>query len=308
MESKEFRVLVLPLSEESLLFKRLDKYSLEELINDTRDIMEVNYAKSVEVLEKFILDCTGASLKGGVIESLLSKRASRTTFKYKDAVVSLSARSNLYICCHLTNADLPFLSDFQQFKSSLSLVNKCFVTLGKGLRYDDGEANTFYHIFIRDTMLLAPGNSKALKDIGAMYEGFGKIDINKYRGDMQRLWDENPVLFKEYAMQDSRIVLKHINTMEEFAFELNVISPPVTLTSLSKAYVNKAWRELGYKGYQLDSEFTFGSLSKMLTPKGINASGTTGLALNYYIASYRGGRNESFMFGIDRWKREDGRK
>jgi ASC-1-like (ASCH) protein len=151
-------------------------------------------------------------------------------------------------------------------------------------------------------MLLAPGNSKGLAEIGKIYgDEYKKIDIKNYRGKMKKLAAEDKILFKEYAMRDALITLKHVNSMEEFNESLNKTGVPLTLSSISKAYVLKEWEGLGYKGYQMQNGYTFGSLTNLLTPKGINASGLTGLALNYYISSYKGGRNESFMFGVDRW-------
>lgn len=41
-------------------------------------------------------------------------------------------------------------------------------------------------------------------------------------------------------------------------------------------------------------------MSKTITPKGLNAVKNVGLVLPYYIANYKGGRNECFMYGIDR--------
>jgi hypothetical protein len=35
------------------------------------------------------------------------------------------------------------------------------------------------------------------------------------------------------------------------------------------------------------------------TPKGLFKTRETGLKLSYYISNYKGGRNESFMYGVD---------
>ncbi|KAI0867190.1 hypothetical protein GGS24DRAFT_486364, partial [Hypoxylon argillaceum] len=40
--------------------------------------------------------------------------------------------------------------------------------------------------------------------------------------------------------------------------------------------------------------------SKTQTPKGLFAVGDIGLNIGYYIANYKGGRNESFMYGSDK--------
>jgi hypothetical protein len=43
-----------------------------------------------------------------------------------------------------------------------------------------------------------------------------------------------------------------------------------------------------------------GNSDEVQTPKGLFATGDTGLYLNHYIANYKGGRNESFMYGSDK--------
>jgi hypothetical protein len=37
-----------------------------------------------------------------------------------------------------------------------------------------------------------------------------------------------------------------------------------------------------------------------MTPKGLFKTGEIGSALSMYISNYKGGRNESFMYGVDR--------
>jgi hypothetical protein len=55
------------------------------------------------------------------------------------------------------------LSDFEQLKEELTIVNGSFVTLREPLKYCDK------NIHIRDTMLLAPGGCKSLSQIGKFY-------------------------------------------------------------------------------------------------------------------------------------------
>jgi len=54
---------------------------------------------------------------------------------------------------------------------------------------------------------------------------------------------------------------------------------------------------MGYKGYQISPKYLLGDSSATQTPKGLFTTSTTGLKLSYYIANYKGGRNESFMYG-----------
>jgi hypothetical protein len=45
-----------------------------------------------------------------------------------------------------------------------------------------------------------------------------------------------------------------------------------------------------------------GDVASTITPKGLNVIGDIGYVLPYYIANYKGGRNECFMYGVDREK------
>jgi hypothetical protein len=42
-----------------------------------------------------------------------------------------------------------------------------------------------------------------------------------------------------------------------------------------------------------------GNSDEVQTPKGLFSTGDVGLHLSYYIGNYKGGRNESFMFGAE---------
>lgn len=59
---------------------------------------------------------------------------------------------------------------------------------------------------------------------------------------------------------------------------------------------------MGYEGYQLRGNLPLGNLAASMTPKlarGVVLSRSMGLILS----SYRGGRNESFMYGSSEGER-----
>lgn len=306
-------IFLLPHTELKQLFKFTNSYTLKELIENTDEMMDDSlkansllFTKKVNEIFK-TYDLRTVDRIGDRIDDLLNldkmykafnKCNSRFSINFKDVKVHVTTKLNLILCCHLSNADLSMLSDFEEFKNDLTIVNKNYVVLGRGLIFEDCR----FKLTIRDTMLLAPGSGKALADIGKIYgEEFKKIDLKGYRGRMKALKEEDPKLFEEYAMRDALITLKHIIAMEEFNEGLNRTGVPLTLSSISKAYVMKEWETLNYEGYQMGNGYSFGKLTELITPKGLSSSGLMGLALNYYISSYRGGRNESFMFGVDRW-------
>jgi len=56
---------------------------------------------------------------------------------------------------------------------------------------------------------------------------------------------------------------------------------------------------MGYKGYQISNKYLLGDSSATQTPKGLLTTSQTGLKIAYYIANYKGGRNECYMYGVD---------
>ena len=47
----------------------------------------------------------------------------------------------------------------------------------------------------------------------------------------------------------------------------------------------------------MNAKYLLGNVGRIATPNGLHALGDIGLYLPFYTSSYRGGRNESFMFG-----------
>lgn len=88
--------------------------------------------------------------------------------------------------------------------------------------------------------------------------------------------------------------------MEDFNFKLGGIGVPLSLSSIGRSYVKKVWVEEKYPGYQISPTYLLGDVSTSITPKGLNVLTNVGFVLPYYIANYKGGRNECFMYGIDR--------
>jgi hypothetical protein len=220
--------------------------------------------------------------------------------------LSITTRRNFYIIGHLTQADLSLLSDFSEIKKHLDIVNKCMVTLGKSDIVLHG-----HNVIFRDTLLLAPGGKKSLAAIGSMYgDNLQKISLteDQYK-NMDILLKDNPGLFREYALRDSLISLVHACILEDANFKNLKLNIPLTLSSLGKSNLYRSWKQQGYKGYQISKDNLIGDSRKIPTPKGLFTVGNVGLCLNNYIASYKGGRNESYMIGSGnskiRWKDYD---
>lgn len=117
----------------------------------------------------------------------------------------ITKRRSYTVIAHLTPADFSMLSDFEELKEVLSIVNGSFVTIGKPLVVGARAVN------IRDTMLLAPGGSKSLDAIGQLYgEDYKKIKIPIT--DLERMdlfLERDKTSFVNYALRDALISLIH---------------------------------------------------------------------------------------------------
>jgi hypothetical protein len=210
--------------------------------------------------------------------------------------VSVTKTRSYYIIAHLTPADLSMLDDYSNIKEDLSIVNGSFVTLGKPLKYC-GKS-----IHVRDTMLLAPVGSKSLGAIARLYGAeLEKIVISKEDiENMQEFLKRDKEKFIEYALRDAIISLIHASWMEDFNFKIGGVGIPLSLSSIGRSYVKSVWSEESYTGYQISKKYLIGDVASSITPKGLNVIKKIGFVLPYYTANYKGGRNECFMFGVDR--------
>jgi hypothetical protein len=254
---------------------------------ESTESKELTELTELTVLDSTELDSTEGPEKG------LSREYREDLFPQR---ISVTTSKTYWIVAHLTPADISLLSDFDDIKEELSIVNGSFVTLGKPIKFCGR------NIHIRDTMLLAPGQSKALASIGKLYGGvLNKISISHSDlTNMQGFLERDRSSFIEYALRDSLISLIHASWMEDFNFNLGGFGIPLSLSSIGRNYVKSIWNEESYPGYQLSPKYLLGDVSTSITPKGLNVLDKIGFVLAYYTANYKGGRNECFMYGIDR--------
>jgi hypothetical protein len=275
--------------------KEMIKGLLESIYKDLDPKIEFdrfnNLDEYKEYLEKISL-VIDYSYNENSSSSISNKRSSNQSFTHEK--VNITNIVNNYIIGHLTTADLSILDDFDIIKHELDIINKSYVTISKPLNIDG------VNVYIRDTMLLAPGSKKSLQAIGSLYENIPKIDIDieKYN-NMELFLLNEPIKFKEYAVRDALITMIHARYMEYFNNSLGGVGVPLTLSGLSTKFIKKYWSENKYKGYQISKKFLLSDVSSSLTPKGLNVLKDIGLKNTMYIASYRGGRNESFMYGYE---------
>lgn len=297
-----------PKSNTEPIVKILDVYSSKDLITDSESMVDVNHRNSLRDFINLLNDVSGndsilSSKMSDCIDMCICKPTSRISYKFNGSKSQLSITVNriLYIAMHESAADLSMLSDFEEIKESFDLVSRAFVTLGKpSVVIFNDNTQSRSRVCYRDTILIAPQGAKKLADVGAIYgEDYHKIDIGDYRdGKMSTLLSKDRDLFIRYGQRDAEITLKHASTMEEFYFDLGKIGVPLTISGISKAYVLNEWSAMGYDGYQIDNDIMVGNLTSKLTPKAARSIGLSKYIVPY-VAGYRGGRNESMMYGVD---------
>jgi len=183
--------------------------------------------------------------------------------------------NNVYLFAHYNSADFCFFNDLEKIKDKIFIIDKSFVTMGNRLKVGNWNVN------IRDTSLLASAAEP------------GEIS------NMRQLMIDNPSKFLEYAINDSYITLIHGLFMSNFMLEtIHINKIPVTLGNVTKSYCHYKWRKSGYEGYQLNPEYL---LSDPISnsPKALNLIGSNALNMNLFVATYKGGRNESYMYGLE---------
>jgi hypothetical protein len=273
----------------------LGRTTLEAIVNRWEEIIE---GQSSENFSSPLYNIT--SLKAGKKENNNNNNSFCLENSFKEQHLAFKELAyfsrKLYLCAHYNAADLTMLKDWDSIsEKNIDLLKKSYVSIVSPLM---SFANIPVHI--RDTLLLASAAAASLDKVGKGHK-MSKIPLEeRYKKDMRILWSENPVLFKEYGMFDSLITLIHALFTSDFALCLGDIKVPMTLGALSAKYLKNKWKIDGYKGHQPNSEFLLGNAQASHTPKGINSIGFAAENENLYIASFRGGRNECFKYGIDK--------
>ena len=236
---KDHVVFALPLSAPKTKICYPTNYSLLDLVNQSKQESEVTnsqcFSELVDCLSKTEYRFEPLKIKKWYLNSR-SKPRTRTSMSFNTGDrISLTVVNNHYICSHYNAADLSILSDFNEFKTELNIVNKSFVTLGKPIVVSS------VNVYIRDTFLLAPQKARSLDALSKLYEvelGFSKNEIpRKYIKNMSVFLQDDKLSFEEYAIRDALITLKHSVEMERFNFSLKQLGVPMTLSSLGKKFV-----------------------------------------------------------------------
>jgi len=222
-------------NKEDLEFKELkDTIDINDLFKENIDTIKDNLETFNDNIERVIVEGKGYESVNLSCNNNNKKYVRSYNQSISKERINITKKVNNYFIGHLTNSDLSILEDFDIIKVDLDIVSKSFVTLSRPMLIDG------VNVFVRDTMLLAPGGKKSLDAIGKMYGNLEKIKIPIYYKDkMDKLLIEDPNLFKKYAMQDSMITLIHGCFMEVFYNKIGGIGIPLTLSGLSSNYIKR---------------------------------------------------------------------
>ena len=221
---------------------------------------------------------------------------------------------SIYLVGHFTRADVPAFSDFHDLTHYLGNVRNTFISIDQFIPLKIQLSETEFveiKIYLRDTMLLSPTNTKKLSDLGELV-GTKKIVLDEdpvkelfYKKNMDVLRDENWELFKKYALVDAEICVRYIlKIIEEFYNATGKRRVPVTLTSIGIELLLKSWKDdLG-----LDKEIILGQeivterfyqkkMGWFIKTKKIVPLAEVHWFKDFVTETYHGGRNEQFWFG-----------
>jgi len=145
----------------------------------------------------------------------------------------------------------------------------------------------------------------SLKSIGQLYSD---LPLNKKElssetiKNMDLFFETNPKEFKEYSIQDAKIVLWHGLVVQDSHYELTKkYSIPVTLSSLASSFLTQELVVQGDGLYHPKTQnglISVKDLPKLMTPSGIELSSDLHEYIDYFLGSYHGGRNESYLYGL----------
>jgi len=145
----------------------------------------------------------------------------------------------------------------------------------------------------------------SLKSIGQLYSD---LSLNKKElcaetvKNMDLFFEMNPEEFKAYAVQDAKIVLWHALVVQDSHYELTKkYSVPVTLSSLASSFLTQELVVQGDGLYHPKTQnglISIKDIPKLMTPSGVELSNDLHEYIDFFLGSYHGGRNESYIYGI----------
>lgn len=286
----------------------------------SRDQIEKGGAKYRVLSYQFHATIPGGKSWQGVCCTKDDARMSMTDFL--TYVLGVGARKGdvgniplkIYLVGHFTRADIPAFLDFREMTGQLSNVRNTFMSVENATQVvfkHNSEEETKVKVWVRDTLLLIPGTSKSLKDLGELV-GYEKLTldpnpaVHRYmieNMDIARVqkWEQ----YRAYAVMDAEICVRYAERMiDQYERLTGIRDLPFSLTSIGVDLLKNSWAEdlkisyLEILGRERVVEKVYkkslGYYKK--TIKEVDAEALSHHT-QFITECYHGGRNEQYWFG-----------
>lgn len=226
--------------------------------------------------------------------------------------------TDIYLVGHFTRADLPMFRDIDHnARRFWNNIRSTFASIDESMPMwlvdDDNSDIAKFDIVLRDTILLAPEGKKSLEQIGEML-GLKKLWLStdhqpaserSAKANMRQLMLSNWLLFRDYAIRDAEICAEYaervIRTSQQLFGDFKM---PVTLTQFGSKLLIADWENAGKNpdellGRESVTEIRYNAkLGVMISRKERPYVHEVHDEQDLVTATYHGGRNEQFLFGI----------
>lgn len=150
------------------------KYLVEKSISFIHSDLKNEYNQLIKLVSDKLCATEPKPSKSRRIKTLFEGLRHNKKLELCDGkVIIVPTKLDLTMICHYSAADICTLKDLEEYKASMSIVKKTFVTIDKPLRISEID------VHLRDTSLLTVGNSSSLASLGKLYaaDGLEKIEI-----------------------------------------------------------------------------------------------------------------------------------
>ena len=170
-----------------------------------------------------------------------------------------SLPNHFYLVAHYNRADIPAFDDRDTLIKKLNNVRKSIVSYDLPIkitvnyeneppRSEDDEELPHINVYVRDTILLAPGTSRSLAAIGELI-GYEKIILSQdekreqfLKENMDVLLREDWELFRQYALMDAEICLRYFEKLSiEYESLMGSNRLPSSLSSIGTKLLLDEW-------------------------------------------------------------------
>lgn len=229
--------------------------------------------------------------------------------------------NQIYLVAHYNRADIPAFDDRDELIKRLSNIRKSLVSkdlaIKLRLNFLDGkppaeDSSDILHVYIRDTILLAPTGQKSLAELGKLV-GCKKVVLSENKDREKYLKENMDVLlrydwdlFREYALIDAEVCVRYFDTVgRQYEQITGSRRFPTSLSNIGVKLLLKQWEDtdapvdhLAAIGKDEFAEVVWNKeKQQFLTTKRKVYKEEISWFIDFATECYHGGRNEQFWFG-----------